>query len=1136
MTMPSLNLKSEVRNPRSERNPKPEARKVPPGGAARRHFFTPVVQTDFGLRISDFFRASAIRISEFRLNLPARTNQTSRRTAACTAALALLCLLAFGPTAYSASLTIWPTNAVPALVDAGDAASVELGVHFRSDVDGQVTGLRFYKAASNTGAHLGHLWDTNGTLLATATFVGESASGWQQASFPAPFTISSNTLYIASYYAPDGHYSADVDAFATSYDNPPLHAPATNEIGNGIYTYTTNSNGAFPTNASGNAANYWVDVVFETGPDTNAPVVSAVTPTAGAIGVPLTTTVTVTFSEAMTAASVTTNTFILRDALNALVPAAVTYDINTLTATLVPAAPLMHSAIYAATVKGDAGGVTDLAGNPLAGDYTWSFRAADFSLWDDSAVPLVASANDTSAVELGLKFQSAVAGHVRGIRFYKGPTNTAPHVGHLWTSNGTLLASVNFTNETAGGWQTQALPALTPIDSNTTYVVSYLAPSGGYAADTGYFLAGGLTNQPLRALADGAEGGNGVYLYTTNSTGEFPTNSFNGANYWVDVVFSTNTAPVAFSQNITNGWNTPFPITLTGSDEDGPQTNFVIVANPVHGSLSGTAPSLTYTPVTNYSGPDSFTFTVNDGVLTSAVATVSITLTNGLVFNPPVAFSQSVTNAEDAAFPITLTASDPDGPMTNYVVVSSPAHGTLTGTAPNLTYLGFTNYFGPDSFQFQVNDGSLTSAVATVSISLTNVNDAPVATNNSISILEDTSTNLVLTASDVEGASLTFAILAAPANGTLTGLNPSTGAVSYSPNTNYSGADSFQFTASDGSLLATGTVSITVVAVDDPAQAVDQFITLPKDTSTNLVLTATDLDSTNSVSDVMAVTAAVAPDNWTTNGLASKVSAVAANDGNTSYLTSGGTANTQQQFTLADPPHIQPGDTINSVTLRATCRRNSTPGGNYQVTAVLGANTSAGATHATGSGYVEDSDTFITRPGGGAWTLADVQNLQVRIQNTQARDIACTKLDALVNFIGSTNRVYAILAAPTNGVLGTLNPNNGLVSYTPNAGYTGADSFAFTVNAGGVLSTGLVSILVTGTNNAPFAITAISVSDDVATITWDSVSNQTYRLEYKNELTITNWTEVPVDVPATGPSTSTTNLLGGAPQRFYRVK
>ena len=160
------------------------------------------------------------------------------------------------------AVTIWPTNAVPGVVDGGPDGAVEVGVKFKSEVAGTITGIRFYKAMANTGTHIGNLWSSEGTLLGTATFANETASGWQQALFATPVAIASNTMYVASYHANNGHYSADDYYFIErGVDRPPLHALADGVSGgNGVYAYGASS--AFP-NQTWNVANYWVDVVFQ---------------------------------------------------------------------------------------------------------------------------------------------------------------------------------------------------------------------------------------------------------------------------------------------------------------------------------------------------------------------------------------------------------------------------------------------------------------------------------------------------------------------------------------------------------------------------------------------------------------------------------------------------------------------------------------------------------------------------------------------------------------------------------------------------------------------------------------------------------------------------------------------------------
>jgi hypothetical protein len=162
-------------------------------------------------------------------------------------------------------VSIWSSSAAPASPDAGADNSVELGLRFKSDVNGTITGVRFYKSAANTGTHVGTLWTSAGTKLGSATFSGETASGWQQVTFTTPVAITSNTVYVASYHCTAGHYSEDDNYFSSSgVDNSPLHAPVnTGPAGNGLFIY--NANTTFPTKTF-KAANYWVDVTFKPGP------------------------------------------------------------------------------------------------------------------------------------------------------------------------------------------------------------------------------------------------------------------------------------------------------------------------------------------------------------------------------------------------------------------------------------------------------------------------------------------------------------------------------------------------------------------------------------------------------------------------------------------------------------------------------------------------------------------------------------------------------------------------------------------------------------------------------------------------------------------------------------------------------
>jgi hypothetical protein len=445
--------------------------------------------------------------------------------------------------------SIFAATAVPDVVAVGDSSAVELGVKFRTDLPGFITGIRFYKGAGNTGTHVGSLWSSTGNLLSRVTFSGESASGWQEASFEFPVPVGADTTYVASYHAPNGRYAVTRPYFGAGVDNAPLRAlPDGLDGGNGLYRYSTTS--AFP-GGSYQASNYWVDLVFATSApsDTTPPTVVSRVPGPGATEVDPATSLTATFSEPIDPASVDGTSFVLRDPSGAQVPADVSYDGTTRRATLDPTGRLSRSATYTATLAGGPEGVTDARGNPLESDVTWSFDTTPCpcAIWSAAAIPDIASSADTSAVELGVRFRSDLSGYVTGVRFYKGGLNTGQHIGSLWTSSGTLLARAPFTGESASGWQQLRFDLPVAVTAGTTYVVSYHAPRGRYSVSRPYFDVAGIDNPPLHALRDGFDGGNGVFSYGNLPT--FPTRTSMAGNYWVDLVFvralSTDTTPPA---------------------------------------------------------------------------------------------------------------------------------------------------------------------------------------------------------------------------------------------------------------------------------------------------------------------------------------------------------------------------------------------------------------------------------------------------------------------------------------------------------------------------------------------------------------------------------------------------------------
>src|SRR5438105_827351 len=359
--------------------------------------------------------------------------------------------------------SIWGDSVVPPVPAHTDPQSIQLGMRFRAEGDGVITGIRFYKGTGNDGTvgqpHIGSLWTQAGSLLASAAFTSETATGWQQVTFDAPVPITTGTTYLASYFAPFGHYAIDRPSdtpgpgFTQSITNSPLRALQNGEDGpNGVYIYSTVPN-TFPTQTY-DSTNYYVDVVFvpNTSVDTTPPFVSSKTPTQGSTGVTPFTTVAARFSESIDATTVGPATFELRDPFGARVPATVSYVVATHSAVLAPTLRLIDASTYTVTVHGGPAGIKDLAGNALQGDVTWSFTTASpllcpCTIWTPSTAPpfLITNFEDGQAIgqgiELGVKFRSDADGYISGVRFYKTLANVAPHTVTLWDMSGNALAN-----------------------------------------------------------------------------------------------------------------------------------------------------------------------------------------------------------------------------------------------------------------------------------------------------------------------------------------------------------------------------------------------------------------------------------------------------------------------------------------------------------------------------------------------------------------------------------------------------------------------------------------------------------------------------------------------------------------------
>ncbi len=278
--------------------------------------------------------------------------------------------------------------------------------------------------------------------------------------------------------------------------------------------------------------------------------------------------------------------------------------------------------------------------------------------------------------------------------------------------------------------------------------------------------------------------------------------------------YEINYPPVANDTAITTSEDRDYTGLLPAFDSDGDGLTYSIIIGPANGrsTVSDNAVgTFSYRPVEDYTGLDSLTFSVTDGVLSDS-ATVLITLT--AVNDAPLAFVATVKTDEDIDYDGSVFASDIDNDLLTYSLLTDPSYGTVTITdssSGTYTYSPKVNYSGSDSFTFTSSDGML-SDTSKVLITVPAVNDAPIAYDLEIGTYEDTEYSGSVSGFDVENDMLTYNILTNPSNGTVSITNSSLGTFTYSPTINYNGDDSFTFTINDSNYSDTATVSIRIIA------------------------------------------------------------------------------------------------------------------------------------------------------------------------------------------------------------------------------------------------------------------------------------------------------------------------------------
>ncbi|MBT7803894.1 tandem-95 repeat protein, partial [Candidatus Poribacteria bacterium] len=553
-------------------------------------------------------------------------------------------------------------------------------------------------------------------------------------------------------------------------------------------------------------------------------------------------------------------------------------------------------------------------------------------------------------------------------------------------------------------------------------------------------------------------------------------------------VEAVNDAPSATAASGATAEDTPVAFDLTGSDIDGDAivvllwdgaagvTTDVSSANGgvvSIGATSGDTATVTYTPVADFSGSDTFEFIVSDGVLDSATAVATITVDP--VDDPPVAddpvgpFAVTETTTLD----ITLTGTDIDSEAVSFsfydgvlptplLVLTTANGGQLVlvdgdafDDAATATYSPPAGFDGIDSFEFVVEDETSQSAPVSVSISVASTNDAPAASATTASTSEGTPVDISLTGTDVDGNVLTVLLWdgaqgvvedITSANGGLVSLgdadpSDSIATATYTPGADYSGTDTFEFVVNDGTVdSATATVTVTVDAVQDAPVATPAVATTLEDQATDILLSGTDADG-----DVVTVLL------W--DGAAGVITDLSTDAGGTVSI--GETTENSATATYTPPTDFNGADSFEFVV-------NDGSLDSAVETVTITVDPVNDLPIALDEAFLTSEDTPVTFTLFGSDDDLDVITLLLW---DGAQGVAGSLLTAGGGTVG----------------VGTSSNGQASVTYTPRAEFAGQDSFEYVANDGLVDSAvARVTITVSAVNDAPLAsdVTAQTTEDN----------------------------------------------------------
>ncbi len=643
----------------------------------------------------------------------------------------------------------------------------------------------------------------------------------------------------------------------------------------------------------------------------------------------------------------------------------------------------------------------------------------------------------------------------------------------------------------------------TDVDLDTLTVVSTSTASNGTVGINGGTT---ITYTP-----------NAHYFGVDSFTYSISDNNGGSATGTVNVtVISINDAPAANDDTASTNEDEAVLINVLSNDSDVEGDLLTIISNsdPSNGTVLCGATNCTYTPNAHFFGSDSFTYTIDDG--NSGVDTATVNITVSSINDAPDANNDGATTDEDNAVIVNVLSNDSDveGDTLTVDSATSPSNGTVQVNGDNtITYTPNADYFGSDSFNYTVIDGQGGSSNATVNLTINSVNDNPVAVDDNAATDEDNAVNINVldNDSDVDLDTLTVNSTTSPNNGSV--FVEANNTITYTPNLNFSGADSFTYTVIDGQGgNATATVNIAVGALNDAPVADDDSATTDED---NAVLISVLSNDSDVEADTLTITGTTSSSNGTVNinggttitytpnadffGNDSFVYTIEDGNGGADTATVNITVNPINDNPVANTDDVSTNED-NALIIGVLTNDSDVDGDTISVTTTtnpsngsINVNVDDTITYTPDAHFFgNDSFTYTIEDGNGGTDTATI-NVTVNAVNdvpVAVDDSATTDEDTSVNINVLDDDTDVDL--DTLSVSNTTTPSNGSVvveanntiTYTPNAHYFGNDSFVYTVSDGnGGADTATVNITVNPVNDAPDAANdSASVDEDSSVI------------------------------------------------------